>query len=513
MQDVLAQLFGYLSGVWRFRWVGLLVVWLIAITGWILVSQMPQQYLASARIHVDTNSILRPLLRGLAVQPNINQRVELMSRTLLSRPNLEKLIRMTDLDLQVKTENEKEKLFSKLTGAISLSGDRRNFSLYNVSYYHSDRDIAKKVVQALITVFVESAVGDKRGDSTDAQGFFDKQIMEYEHRLTEAETKLANFKQKYAGELPGEAGGYYVRLVRAKEELSQARLKLSEMQNRRNELKRQLSGEHPVFLSSGAGELTSSSLDGRIHSLKAKLDELLSRYTERHPEVVQIRSLIVELEEERSVEVEKAMTGQVSDLSGLNRSPVYQQMRGMLAEAEANVAELSVRVNEYGRRVAELDGKVDRIPVIEAKLTQLNRDYAVISQQHKELLERRESARISEDVEQQAGDVVFKVIDPPFVPQRPNKPNKVLLNAVVLIAALGAGVGLALLLSILKPVVSDRRTLTKVTGLPVLGCISYVPTQEQMRRAFFKKLQFSVLALLLVVVFAGLNFGQQWVLA
>lgn len=512
MQDVLAQLFSYLAGVWRFRWVGLLAAWLVAIAGWSWVYQMPQQYEATARIHVDTNSILRPLMRGLAVQPDIDQRVQLMSRTLLSRPNLEKLTRMTDLDLQIQTEKQKEQLFAELKGGISLSGDRRNFSLYSLSYYHADRDIAKKIVQALITVFIESAMGGKRGDSNDAQTFLDQQISEYEDRLVEAEKKLANFKQKHAGVLPGESGGYYQRLISAKEEHSQARLRLSEMTNRRNELKRQLSGEQPVFLSSGS-DAPSSSLDGRIHTLKAKLDELLSRYTERHPEVVQIRALIETLEEERSTELEKVIAGGSSDLSGLNQSPVYQQMRGMLAEAEANVAELSVRVNEYSRRVKELNDMVDRIPAIEAELTQLNRDYEVVSQQHTELLERRESARISEDVEEQAGDVVFKVIDPPFVPLRPNKPNKLLLNSGVLIVALGVGVGLALLLSILKPVISDRRTLAKITGLPVLGCVTYIPTQAQIRSRFVRKLQFSALVLLLIFVFAGLNLGQEWVLA
>jgi len=514
MQDVLAQLFSYLSGIWRFRWVGLLVVWLVAILGWGWVYQMPQQYSATARIHVDTNSILRPLLRGLAVQPDINQRVQLMSRTLLSRPNLEKLTRMTDLDLQVQTEKEKEALFLSLKNSISLSGDRRNFSLYSLAYYHADRDIAKKVVQALITVFIESAMGGKHGDSSNAQDFLNKQIEDYEGRLIEAETKLAAFKQKYVGVLPGEAGGYYHRLVAAKEEHNQARLRLREMQNRGSELKRQLAGEQPVFFSSSAGETaSSSSLGGRIHNLKAKLDELLSRYTERHPEVIQIRSLIETLDEERSTELEKAMAGEMSDLSGLNQSPVYQQMRGMLAETEASIAELSVRVVEYSRREKNLNDMVDRIPAIEAELTQLNRDYAVISRQHTELLERRESARISEDVEQQAGGVIFKVIDPPFVPLRPNKPNKLLLNAGVLVVSLGAGIGLALLLSIIKPVVFDRRTLGKVTGLPVLGCVTYIPTQVQLRDAFVQKLQFSALVLLLVCIFAGLNLGQQWALA
>jgi len=132
MQEVLAQVFTYVWGVWRHRWLVLAVAWLVAIGGWIWVWQMPEAYVASARVYVDTNSILRPLLRGLAIQPNVGQRISMMSRTLLSRPNLEKLMRMTDLDLQVNTEAQKNNMLSDLSEAISLEGSRVNPSLYSI---------------------------------------------------------------------------------------------------------------------------------------------------------------------------------------------------------------------------------------------------------------------------------------------------------------------------------------------------------------------------------------------
>lgn len=509
MQEMLGHLFGHLAGLWRFRWLGLGVAWLVAILGWLWVSQMPDQYLAAARVHVDTNSILRPLLRGLAVQPDINQRVALMSRTLLSRPNLEKLVRMTDMDIQVKTEAQEEELLANLAKSIELSGDRRNASLYSISFHHKDREFAKKVVQALISVFVESSVGEKAGDTGNAQSFLDRQIAEYEKRLSEAESALASFKQKHAGVLMGEGATYFHRLVSARQDLSEARLQLKEMQNRRNELKRQLSGEQPVFMPSATSQ-GASSLDGRISSLNAKLDELLSKYTDRHPEVVQIKNLIAELEKEKADELAKIKSGDLSDLSGLNVSPVYQQMRAMLAEAEANAAELSVRTAEYQKRVDDLDQMVDQIPLIEAELTQLNRDYDVVSQQHTELLERRESARISEDVEQQGNDLVFKVVDPPFVPLKPNKPNKVLLNGGVLIASLGVGVGVALLFTLLKPVISDRRRLAAVTGLPILGAVMRINTERQRRKTVVGNLQFAALFLCLLVAYGGVSMGHQW---
>lgn len=510
MQELLAQLFEYLWGIWRFRWGGLVVAWLVAIGGWVWVSQVPEEYMATARIHVDTNSVLRPLLRGLAIQPDVGRRVELMSRTLLSRPNLEKLMRMADLDLQVKTDLEKEKLLTELSKTISLSGDRRNTSLYSLAFQHSDRDTAKRIVQSLITVFIESSLGDKRREGANAQVFLDKQIAEYETRLAEAESRLAAFKQRYVGTMPGDKGGYYARLGVANSQLSAARLELREMENRRRELRRQIAGEEPVFLSSSMDEMQMASpLDGRIQSLQSRLDNLLLKYTDRHPEVIQLITIINDLEAEKQKEIEEAMAGAPARQPGFDENPVYQQMRSMLAQTEATVAELKVRATEYASRVKALEDKVDNIPLIEAELQQLNRDYKVISQQHGALLKRRESARLSEKVEQNADNVKFRVIDPAFVPLKPTEPNKLLLNAGVFGISIVAGIGMAFLFSLFRPVISNRRTLSQVTGLPVLGSVMLITTPGMKRKTIFGGILFTSLIFCLFLAFAGVNVGQN----
>ena len=513
MWDVLGQLVTYVWGVWRYRWIALAVAWVISVAGWIWVAQLPDQFEASARVTVDSNSVLRPLLRGLAIQPDINQRLDLMSRTLLSRPNLEKLMRMADLDLGVKNDAQKDRLLDNLKEKISLSGSRQNSSLYTVSFTHGDRDVAKKVVESLLTVFIETTLGGKQEDSADAQTFLDQQISDYEKRLSEAESRLAEFKQIHVDVLPGDAGGYYEKLARMREDQKAAHLQLREAENRRDELRRQMEGEEPMFFASGVNDIPAVSLiDTRIQNLKARLDRLLTQYTEKHPEVVQIKRVIADLEAEKKLELENTLSAASgSDYSGLQSSPVYQQMRSMLAETEARVAELRVRAGEYDSRVKNLEDKVNNIPEIEAKLTQLNRDYDVIQNQHKTLLTRREAARISEDVEQNARDVSFRVIDPPFVPQKPNAPNKLLLNSGIFGASLMFGGGIALLISLFKPVILDRRSLAHHTGLPVLGSVSFVPTAELKKRATARLLQFSCLFFALIIVFLSVNYVPQWV--
>jgi len=133
MHEILLQVLGYVRGTWRYRWWILGIAWVVAAGGWVFVASLPDQYQATARVYVDTQSVLKPLLRGAIVSTGEARRLALMTKTLFSRPNLEKLMRMTDLDLQAKTKQDTEELLSRIKRSIGLSGTQ-NFNLYTLSY-------------------------------------------------------------------------------------------------------------------------------------------------------------------------------------------------------------------------------------------------------------------------------------------------------------------------------------------------------------------------------------------
>jgi polysaccharide chain length determinant protein (PEP-CTERM system associated) len=494
----------YGLGIWRHRWLAIAVAWTVALAGWFFVWRMPEAYIASAKIYVDTNTVLRPLLKGLAITPDIDQRVRMMSSTLFSRPNLERLSRMTDLDLDVVTEKDNEQLVNKLRNTISLRGERRNKSVYNIEVTHPERETARRIAQALISVFVESSLSEKRDDSTGAQDFLDDQVQEYEKRLIEAESRLASFKQKNVDVLPSKWGAdYYTRLEQVRTELEASRLALQEAQERRDAIQSQIDdGGAGLESLAAAGIMTPT--EARIQQMRLRLDDLLTRYTERHPEVRQIMGLMDELEEQRAAE----MAGMAA-VGGAGGNAVYGDIRTLQSEAEASVAELEVRVAEFERRERALSSKVTQIPEVEAQLKQLDRDYEVILQKHTELLTRRESARLSQGVEDNASDVTFRVIDPPFVPSEPSDPNKTLLNALVLLGALGIGGAVGLLASLIHPVIVDHRSLALVTGLPLLGVVTHNKNREERRRERYATAAFASLTVLLFGVFAGVLFSEQ----
>ena len=103
MEEILQQARTLLRAAWKHRRLGMVFAWLIGAIAAGVILRIPDKYEASARIFVDTQSILKPLMSGLAVQPNIDQQVMMLSRTLISRPNVEKLIRMSDADLNIKS--------------------------------------------------------------------------------------------------------------------------------------------------------------------------------------------------------------------------------------------------------------------------------------------------------------------------------------------------------------------------------------------------------------------------
>ena len=170
-------------------------------------------------------------------------------------------------------------------------------------------------------------------------------------------------------------------------------------------------------------------LDGRIESQKKSLDALLLRYTDQHPDVVAARKLIEELEAQKSQEIQirRKSVGNGPAMAGAGASPVMQQMKIALGEAEANVASLKARVSEYESRVQQLAAASRMLPQLETEYTQLNRDYDVNKKNYDALVARRESATMAVEMGATSGVADFRLIDPPTVPAKPSAPNRLLL--------------------------------------------------------------------------------------
>jgi polysaccharide chain length determinant protein (PEP-CTERM system associated) len=476
MDQVLQQVLGYAKAAWRRRWWGVAVAWLVCIVGWTWVMMIPDRYEASARVYVDTQTLLKPLLAGLTAEPNVQQQIQMMTRQLVSRPTLEKVARMTDLDVKAKTPEQTEAILDGLASRIAIA-DAGKENLYTISYQDANGDLAKKVVQSLLTIFVETSLGKTRQDISSSARFIEEQLQQYQQKLTDAENALTEFKRKHIGMMPGQGGDYYSKLAEVTAQLRQAQLDQQEALNRRNQLKRQLADEEPEL--GAAAAATHSEIDGRIQELEKQMDQLRLQYTDLHPDIQSTQRLIQKLQAQKKVD----LAGRTADPAGARiQNPVYQQLTIAIAEADATVSSLGARVAEYQRRFGELRNASNMIPQVEQDYTQLMRDYDVYRQNYDALLKRRESVAMSGEVESKTDTVDFRVIDPPFVPTQPAWPNRPLLLSLVTLGGLVAGIVVAFLLSQLRRTVTDRRVLRELTGLPLLGAVSRVETAESRRR-------------------------------
>ena len=192
MDALMAQALAALRGIWRRRWAGLVVAWVVGIVGAVGLLRIPDRYEASARVYVDTKSVLKPLMHDLTVEPDIDQTIGLLARTLITRPNVELLMRKAQLDAQLQSQSDRGKLIESLIREIKLTGSGRD-NVFSFSYRDTSPDRARLVVENLVSLFVDADLGAKVRDGEAARTFIDQQIKTYEARLAEAETRRKEF--------------------------------------------------------------------------------------------------------------------------------------------------------------------------------------------------------------------------------------------------------------------------------------------------------------------------------
>lgn len=528
MTDIVSQILIYLHGIWRRRWYVIAVAWFVCGAGWTGVASLPDRYEASARLYADMDTMLNPLMRGMAVEMNLFQQLDVLQRTLLSRPNLEKVVLMTDLDLQVHTDVEKEALLDRLGKSIILKQQSRN--LFHIGYEDADPQLAKRVVQAILQIFVESSLGASRQDMDATRRFLDSQIREAEQHLTEVEAKLTQFKREKMSYLPGE-GNYYSNLQRLSQAVSKTQSEIAEGEMMRDELRQQLAAV-PQFLElqtaeqaameGGPGRGPESDIQIRIFDMEKTIDSLLMRYTDKHPDVLiakkRVEQLKKEQEEEKKTRLaafagpggdsEATNAGGPSPRAGPGKSlvpnPLHEKIKLQLVQHEAALAAVKRRLQDSQAEHEKWTKMASLVPEVEAELARLNRDYAIVKTNYDQLRQRQESARMARDLETKAQKVQYRIIDPPKVPLKPSAPKRPLLLAGVLFVGLGAGAAFAFLLTQLNQTYSTVARLRDAFTLPVLGSITVITSPAERWRRLRELAGFSLVTCTLFAAFIGL---------
>ncbi|WP_262691489.1 XrtA system polysaccharide chain length determinant [Kordiimonas aestuarii] len=522
LHDVYQQVKTIAYGIWRKRWYMLFTTWLVSLLGWALVSTMPYKYQASAQVFVDTETILPAIAKDMGINVDLSRKVDIVRRTLVTRPNLEKIIRRSDyLDRLAKDDKELDSLVADLQRDIRIVSLEEG--MFRIQFEIDDdrlsdrqrAEVARRVVANLLSFFLERNTEEGAQKSESAIEFMDQRIQEYGKLLSDAETRQAKFQQDNIEYLGGQ-GSFLTRLDSAKNELRKTRNAIAENQVTLQTLEANIKNVPPTIRearssrSGGGGD--KDPLEDRISDLQKKYDALKTLgLKDRHPDVVnvsrQIEALQAEFKEKQAALAEElaasAEAGRNSNLTTETPNRLYEQLMLQIIETKTSVETLKQRESEQRNIVAEMEEKAKRVPEIEAEESRLNRDYKTIQRQYKELVQQKQSLDLRADVEATDEAMSLRVVEEPITPQSPSGPNRLLFFTAVLVGGIFAGLGVALVLSQLRPVVITVEQLRGHFDMPVLGNVTRTLSEQENRQRSIELLAFAGSTMLLMIIFAA----------
>lgn len=482
MNSLFEEIWIALHGVWLRRWVALAVAWGVCLGGWLAIGMIPNKYESRASVYVQTQSLL-PEKLGITPAERKND-IDGITQTLTSAENLEKIVRGTELVQQGAAPAEIAGQIAALRKTITIVAKQDNlFEITAAAGYagHSNAENAKlsrDIVQKLLDLFVEGNLSGNRTETAQTLRFLDTQLAQREQQLQDAETRRAAFEAKYMGLLPG-TGSVSQRMEAARTELGQVESNLMIAQG----ALAAVSGQMNSVPQSEPGSAYAGSASGRVAAIEGQIAEGLARgWTERHPDIVALKGQLARARASVAAEVR---SGHVVNIGPSN--PAYVTLRSMQAEKQAAVAALAARKAQLRAEMAQYQTRQVEEPGVAAEQQRLNRDYEVLKAQYDKLLADREEVKLRGSLQTDTNAVRFRVIEPPSAPRIPAAPNRPLLLALVLVAGLASGIGVAFAVGQIRTGFPTAARLERASGLPVIGSISEVMTparqQEQAQKS------------------------------
>lgn len=506
MQDQLAEVLFYLKGTLKYKWVAIIIAWIICVGGWMFVSAMPNKYTSEAKVHVETRTMLQPLMERLTINSDIRGLLRVMQILMFTNENLEQIIKLSDLGKDIKNEKERLAVIESLKKDIKINGGSDD--IFNISYEAVTPEKAKNVVQAVLTVFSEQTHKQTLQGADVAEKFIDDQIREYETRLKNAEKSREEFTRinLNRGLLGGEGGGSINDVQAINKQLEDAKLMLNEALSRKKVLQGQLSEIKNDGGWDGlpeVGQLLPEE-DERIKALREKKKELLAKYLPSHPEIVSINKTIAGILKEKQSSVKNSDQDDFTLTPGVMTNPYVQTIKVALNKADTEVATAQARVDELAQRKERIGQELNTRLSVETELKNLNRDYETIKTNYDELIKSRESAKISRDVDNQAEALKFKIADAPNTPLQPSSPQRKTLFTAVLLGGIILGLGIAFSIYFVRPTIMSTAQLRQLTGLPILGSVSLKLTPQRKETIRKDLLRYCSVGAGLVILYASL---------
>jgi len=507
MGDFKFELRQYATRIWRYRWTVIGMAWVIALLGALLVMAIPDKYRSRAQVFVDQEALLIQIVGRDGGSFDTSRQVENVRQLMFARPNLEDVLKKTDIDLQADTEIQREELLRELADNLILEAVGRD--VYKIEYTSDDPREAQNVVQAVLNSFIEKNLSLKRSGGDETIVFLKGEIKRLRKDLKKSEKELAEFRSRYPDELV-KPDAILRRLRDTESFIEQAQVERSLLEARKDQLELRLA-ETSRFTRTDAGggeALGPSRAQLRLEDLLSKQDNLRQQYTDNHPDVIAIGRLVEQAKKDARGGGSRTSPTQ----SVIQDNVIYSQLIEQINNVVLQLNQINSRAEINQRSIIQLRNILERQPSIQQELALMETKYQQVFKD----LRRRETDLKNVDVIISVGEktnlVDFKTIEPPIVPIKPVGPNRLLLFLGVLFASLTAGIGVAFLRVQLSDTFPTLAHLREIFDLPILGSITQVGKTGQTTVIFAKNFAWTGALVSLFAMFGGLIYVYHFLI-
>ncbi|TXH77455.1 MAG: hypothetical protein E6Q88_00995 [Lysobacteraceae bacterium] len=475
------------------------VIALIALVAGLFL--LPRKYSVSTSVLAQESDIIEPLLEGRAVSTEAVDRAGLARQVVFGRKVMDEILQRGGWMEDKPSPAMQERLIEQIRERTRITNAREN--LVQITYHDSEPERAFRVTQAMAELLIEESLAAKERESTSAYEFIDRQVRGYHGKLTDAEENLQTYRSANVDAQPGSATDATTRISALRTQVEQTRMSLMEQRSRESALVAQLSGESSVT----AVQTRESLYRTQLIELQNQLDTLLLSYTDKHPDVVRVRHQMDDIETAmRQEEQRRSQPGQQNAPTDARANPLYQELRSRLAEVRREIAATQSRM---AASQTLLDGELERsrrIAASENELAELTRDYEVNRESYQDMLRRRESARVSMQLDRERRGLTMRVQDPAQMPLRPSGLSFTHFALGGLAAAAAVPFGLLFLFARFDPRIRSPRQIERLGGQALLTVVPAYRTSRDRRRELMR-MALSASILCVVILAYALVYG------
>ncbi len=350
---------------------------------------------------------------------------------------------------------------------------------FYVRYISSTPRRAQQICSELTGLLVEENLRTRAGVAQGTTDFLTRQVDEAKSALDDQDAKLADFKRKYMGQLPGDSENNLRILMSMNSQLDANTQTLNRAQQDKAYTESLLAQQLAAWKTSGSSN-SPQTMEQQLNILQAQLMQLQARYTDDHPDVIKTKADIAEVKK-RLAEASNAAAASTDTTQKANASepPEIRQLRlqvhqydNVITQASADQKRLQSQIQLYQARTA-------MSPAIEEQYKGLTRDYDNAQSQYRDLLTKKSSSELAANMESQQQGEQMHVLDPAGLPSDPSFPNRLFFAGGGLGAGLALGVGIALWLEIRDRSIRTEKDASAAMDLPLLVSVPWVSDEDE----------------------------------